>query len=84
MIVRSTSTHSVVFQWVYHHDGAGGGEASSPYVEACSERRLRRPSSPHIGFSYGTPRLGAILQQSVGKHPQGIRLGNSHDHGAYP
>jgi hypothetical protein len=28
--------------------------------------------------------LGAILQRSVGKHPQGIRLGNSHDHGAYP
>jgi hypothetical protein len=26
--------------------------------------------------------LGAILQWSVGKHPQGIRLGNSHDHGA--
>jgi hypothetical protein len=52
--------------------------------EACSERRLRRPSCPHIGFSYGTPRLGAIFQRSVGKHPQGIRLGNSHDHGAYP
>jgi hypothetical protein len=29
-------------------------------------------------------KLGAILQRSVGKHPQGIRLGNSHDHGAYP
>jgi hypothetical protein len=28
--------------------------------------------------------LGAILQRSVGKHPQGIRLGNSQDHGAYP
>jgi hypothetical protein len=28
--------------------------------------------------------LGAILQWSVGKHAQGIRLGNSHDHGAYP
>jgi hypothetical protein len=28
--------------------------------------------------------LGAILQWSVGKHPQGISLGNSHDHGAYP
>jgi hypothetical protein len=28
--------------------------------------------------------LGAILQWSVGKHPQGIRLKNSHDHGAYP
>jgi hypothetical protein len=28
--------------------------------------------------------LGVILQQSVGKHPQGIRLGNSTDHGAYP
>jgi hypothetical protein len=24
--------------------------------EACSERRLRRPRSLHIGFSYGTPR----------------------------
>jgi hypothetical protein len=24
--------------------------------------------------------MGAILQRSVGKHPQGIRLGNSHDH----
>jgi hypothetical protein len=45
--------------------------------EACSECRLRWPSSPHIGFSYGTPRLDAILQRSVGKHPQGIRLGNS-------
>jgi hypothetical protein len=30
-------------------------------VEACSERRLRRSSSPRIGFSYGTPRLGAFL-----------------------
>jgi hypothetical protein len=35
MIIRSTSTHSVVFQWVYHHDGGGGGggeeeEALSP------------------------------------------------------
>jgi hypothetical protein len=29
-IIRSTSTHSVVFQWVYHHDGGGGGEARSP------------------------------------------------------
>jgi hypothetical protein len=47
-------------------------------------RRLWRPSSPHIGFSYGTPRLSAILQRSVGKNPQGIHLGNSHDHGAYP
>jgi hypothetical protein len=28
--------------------------------------------------------LGAILQWSVGKHPQGIHPGNSHDHGAYP
>jgi hypothetical protein len=28
-IIRSTSTHSVVFQWVYHHDGGGGGEARS-------------------------------------------------------
>jgi hypothetical protein len=27
--------------------------------------------------------LGAILQRSVGKHPQGILLGSSHDHGAY-
>jgi hypothetical protein len=26
-IIRSTSTHSVVFQWVYQHDGGGGGEA---------------------------------------------------------
>jgi hypothetical protein len=33
---------------------------------------------------FGTPTLGAILQRSVGKHPEGIRLGNSHDHGAYP
>jgi hypothetical protein len=38
-------------------------------------------------FSYGyllhvgTPRLGVILQRSVSKHPQRIRLGNSHDHG---
>jgi hypothetical protein len=29
-IIRSTSTHSVVFQWVCHHDGGGGGEARSP------------------------------------------------------
>jgi hypothetical protein len=30
-IIRSTSTHFVVFQWVYHHDGGGGGgEARSP------------------------------------------------------
>jgi hypothetical protein len=29
MIIRSTSTRSAVFQWVYHHDG-GGGEARSP------------------------------------------------------
>jgi hypothetical protein len=31
-IIRSTSTLSVVFQWVYHHDGGGGGggEARSP------------------------------------------------------
>jgi hypothetical protein len=29
-IIRSTSTRSVVFQWVYHHDGGGGGEARSP------------------------------------------------------
>jgi hypothetical protein len=35
-------------------------------------------------FKFGTPRMGAILQWGVGKHPQGIRLGNSHDHGAYP
>jgi hypothetical protein len=32
----------------------------------------------------GTPTLGAIFQQSVSKHPQGILLGNSNDHGAYP
>jgi hypothetical protein len=29
-IICSTSTHSVVFQWVYHHDGGEGGEARSP------------------------------------------------------
>jgi hypothetical protein len=28
--------------------------------------------------------LGAILQWSAGKRLQGIRLGNSHNHGAYP
>jgi hypothetical protein len=28
--------------------------------------------------------LSTILQWSVGKHPQVICLGNSHDHGAYP
>jgi hypothetical protein len=28
-IIRSTSIHFVVFQWVYHHDGGGGGEAHS-------------------------------------------------------
>jgi hypothetical protein len=34
VIIYSTSTHFVVFQWVYHHDGGGGGggggEARSP------------------------------------------------------
>jgi hypothetical protein len=29
-IIRSTFTHSVVFQWVYHHDEGGGEEACSP------------------------------------------------------
>jgi hypothetical protein len=29
-IIRSTSIRSVVFLWVYHHDGGGGGEARSP------------------------------------------------------
>jgi hypothetical protein len=29
-IIRSTSIRSAVFQWVYHHDGGGGGEAHSP------------------------------------------------------
>jgi hypothetical protein len=29
-IIRSTSIRSVVFQWVYHHDGGGGEEARSP------------------------------------------------------
>jgi hypothetical protein len=30
-IILSTTTRSVVFQWVYHHDGGGGGgEARSP------------------------------------------------------
>jgi hypothetical protein len=29
-IIRSTSTRFVVFQWVYHHDGGGGGEAHLP------------------------------------------------------
>jgi hypothetical protein len=37
-----------------------------------------------VYYMIGTPRNGAILQRSVGKHPQGIRLGNFHDHGAYP
>jgi hypothetical protein len=52
--------------------------------EACGTRRLRRSSSPSVGFSCGYYYMGAILQRSVGKHPQGICLGNSHDHGAYP
>jgi hypothetical protein len=43
----------VVFQWVYHHDGGGVEKSRSPWVKACSERRLWRPSSPHIGSSYG-------------------------------
>jgi hypothetical protein len=30
MIIRSTSIRSVVFQWVYHHDGGGGEESRSP------------------------------------------------------
>jgi hypothetical protein len=29
-IILSTSTRSMVFQWVYHHDGGGGEEARSP------------------------------------------------------
>jgi hypothetical protein len=29
-IIHSTSIHSVVFRWVYHHDGGGGEEARSP------------------------------------------------------
>jgi hypothetical protein len=29
-IIRSTSICSAVFQWVYHHDRGGGGEARSP------------------------------------------------------
>jgi hypothetical protein len=29
-IIRSISIHSVVFQWVYHHDGGGGEEPRSP------------------------------------------------------
>jgi hypothetical protein len=37
-----------------------------------------------LGFHTGHLGLGAILQRSVGIHPQGIRLGNFHDHGAYP
>jgi hypothetical protein len=32
----------------------------------------------------GAPRMGAIIQRGVGKHPQGICLGNSYDHVAYP
>jgi hypothetical protein len=71
MIIRSTSTRSAVFQWVYHHDGGGGEEAHSPCEEACGKRRLQRPSSLSVGFSYGclqhvgTPRLGAIVEQVV-------------------
>jgi hypothetical protein len=29
-IICSTSIRSVVFRWVYHHDGGGGEEAHSP------------------------------------------------------
>jgi hypothetical protein len=29
-IIRSASTRSVVFQWVYHHDRGGGEEARLP------------------------------------------------------
>jgi hypothetical protein len=29
-IIRSTCICSVVFRWVYHHDGGGGEEARSP------------------------------------------------------
>jgi hypothetical protein len=53
-------------------------------------QRTSTCSSQHIGFRHGyllhvgTPRMGAILQRGIGKHPQGIRLGNSHDHGTYP
>jgi hypothetical protein len=80
-IIRSTSIRCVIFRWVYHHDG-GREEARSPWV-ACSERRPWWPSSLSVRFSYryllhdGTPRLGAILQWNVSKHPQGIHLGNS-------
>jgi hypothetical protein len=37
-----------------------------------------------LGFIHIDIYLGAILQPSVGKHPQGICLGNSHEHGANP
>jgi hypothetical protein len=37
-----------------------------------------------LGFHTDIATLGEILQRSVGKHPQGIHLGNSHDHGTYP
>jgi hypothetical protein len=33
-IIRSTSTHSFVFKWVYHDDGGGGEELT------CLEKRL--------------------------------------------
>jgi hypothetical protein len=44
----------------------------------------------HIGFWHGhilyvgAPWMGAILQRGVGKHPQGVCLGNFDDYGAYP
>jgi hypothetical protein len=41
-----------------------------------------------LGFGtdiyYMLGHLGAILQRGVGKHPQGVCLGNFDDHGAYP
>jgi hypothetical protein len=38
----------------------------------------------NIYLYVGVPRMGEILQRGVGKYPQGICLGNSNDHGAYP
>jgi hypothetical protein len=37
-----------------------------------------------IYYMLGAPWMGAILQRSVGGHPQGVRLGNLDDHCTYP
>jgi hypothetical protein len=64
----------------------------------CRRRRRRRRNSHvdfddqalnYLGFGTdiyyaGAPWMGAILQWGVGKHSQGVSLGNLDDYGAHP